>query len=213
MKEIVNPVERHPAGQGIFPVWDKQSRILLVGSMTAADGLKKGFYYSSARNQLWELLDFCLGLDGQKENSFLALKNDLKSNYEKFDREKISKAEFETEKTKIREKFANLLKKYKIAMCDVFESCFFNNNSSLDCEMILNNDKYPFKTYKDTLQKIVSNANIECVIVNSRFVENQFKKMKLEGDFVVHYVISPSPRRGSIESKKQEWKNLFDKFL
>jgi len=79
--------------------------------------------------------------------------------------------------------------------------------------MILNNDKYPFKTYKDTLQKIVSNANIECVIVNSRFVENQFKKMKLEGDFVVHYVISPSPRRGSIESKKQEWKNLFDKFL
>lgn len=209
MKEILNPTLRAPKTVGITPVWDENCKILILGSITAVDGMRKGFYYASARNQFWELLDCCLGNEVNEEGSFTFLKNVLRYNFEKYDSKEIEKAEFERNKALTREKFADKLLQNKIAICDVFEECYFNNNSSLDMDIILNNEKYPYKTNREVISHILSHSKIDKVIVNSRFVEDQFKKMNIEGDFELRYVVSPSPRKGKLDKKISQWKGVF----
>ena len=118
-------------------------------------------------------------------------------------------AEFVKNKKEIKNKFSSELLKRKIAICDVFCECYFNNNSSMDMDIILNNPQYPFKTSKDILQNIIDNSKIKTIVVNSRFVEKELKKLNLVGNFEVKYVISPSPRRGSINKKIENWKEVF----
>lgn len=207
MKIIENATLRNPSKLGIKPVWDENSKILIVGSMTATDGIKKGFFYASARNQLWQLLDLCLGLEG--ENSFSFLKNKLKVNCEDFDLHKMSQLQFENNKGAIRGDISQLLHENNIAMCDIFKECYFNRNSSLDSEIILNDLHYPYETNKETLQQIVDHARIEKVVVTSKFVEEWFKRLGIEGDFEICYVMSPSPRRGALEKKKESWLEVF----
>lgn len=205
MKEIINPILRCPKLAGIQPVYDKNCELLMLGSITATDGINKGFYYASNKNQLWQLLDLSLNT-----SCFSHLKHELKINYENFKRDKISNLQFEQQKELIKQRFSHELLTRKIAMCDVFTECYFNNNSSMDVDIILNNTNYPYKTSKETLQNILNNSNIKTIVVNSKFVETQLKKLKLVGDFVVKYVISPSPRRGSIDKKIDSWKQVFD---
>ena len=204
MKEIINPILRCPKLAGIQPIYDKNCELLMLGSITATDGMNKGFYYASNKNQLWQLLDLSLNT-----SCFSDLKHELKINYENFKRGKISNLKFEQQKELIKQKFSHELLTRKIAMCDVFTECYFNNNSSMDVDIILNNTNYPYKTSKETLQNILNNSNIKTIVVNSKFVETQLKKLKLVGDFVVKYVISPSPRRGSIDKKIDSWKQVF----
>lgn len=205
MKEIINPILRCPKLAGIQPIYDKNCELLMLGSITATDGMNKGFYYASNKNQLWQLLDLSLNT-----SCFSDLKHELKINYENFKRDKISNLQFEQQKELIKQRFSHELLTRKIAMCDVFTECYFNNNSSMDVDIILNNTNYPYKTSKETLQNILNNSNIKTIVVNSKFVEIQLKKLKLVGDFVVKYVISPSPRRGSIDKKIDSWKQVFD---
>lgn len=205
MKEIINPILRCPKLAGIQPIHDKNCELLMLGSITATDGMNKGFYYASNKNQLWQLLDLSLNT-----SCFSDLKHELKINYENFKRDKISNLQFEQQKELIKQRFSHELLTRKIAMCDVFTECYFNNNSSMDVDIILNNTNYPYKTSKETLQNILNNSNIKTIVVNSKFVETQLKKLKLVGDFVVKYVISPSPRRGSIDKKIDSWKQVFD---
>lgn len=205
MKEIINPILRCPKLAGIQPIYDKNCELLMLGSITATDGMNKGFYYASNKNQMWQLLDLSLNTA-----CFSDLKHELKINYENFKRDKISNLQFEQQKELIKQRFSHELLTRKIAMCDVFTECYFNNNSSMDVDIILNNTNYPYKTSKETLQNILNNSNIKTIVVNSKFVETQLKKLKLVGDFVVKYVISPSPRRGSIDKKIDSWKQVFD---
>lgn len=202
-KDINNPTFRNPRAENILPVWDSNCEILMVGSITAKDGMDKGFYYASARNQLWELLDYALNI---KTDTFSQLKNKLIKNHNNFKMQTISDKEFDDNKSVIKTDFAKKLLENRIAMCDVFESCYFNGNGSLDQDIILNDERYPIKTYKDLLTQIISSSKIKKVIVNSRFVEMQFKKMNIPGDYITYYVVSPSPRRGSIDKKREEWK-------
>lgn len=204
MKEIINPVFRCPKNAGIVPVFNKDCEILILGSITAVDGMKKGFYYASNKNQLWSLLDLCLNT-----NCFSKLKNDLKINYDNFKLNKISKIEFDKQKDIIKTEFSKELLNRKIAICDVFTECYFNNNSSMDIDIILNNENYPYKTSKEILQNILDNSKIKTIVVNSKFVESQLKKLNLSGNFDIKYVISPSPRRGSIDKKIDNWKQVF----
>ena len=206
-KVYSNVVFRNPRAEEICPVWNNDCKILMVGSITAKDGMLKGFYYASQKNQLWQLLDLSLNLEN--ENSFMFLKNKLKENYDFFAAEKISENEFKNNRKNIRKQFADKLLFHNIAMCDVFRECYFNNNSSMDTDIILNDENYPIKTCRDDLEQILKNSKIKTVIVNSKFVEKQFKKLNLEGDFEIKYAISPSPRRGSIDSKISVWKELF----
>jgi len=207
-KQVVNPVIREPAKNGILPVWDNNSEILMLGSITATDGIKKGFYYASERNQLWTLLDIVL-----ETNCFSTLKNKLKQNYESYRDGLISQNNYEQNKCSIRDEFARELKSRKIAICDVLVSCYFNNNSSLDNDIILNNADYPAISNAETIKNIIENSHIKYVVVNSRFVERQFLKMNIKGDFEVKYVISPSPRKGSIDSKLSSWQSVFGEVL
>lgn len=204
MKELINVTFRRPSDEGILPVWDEHSKVLILGSITAIDGMNKGFYYASYRNQLWELLDYCMG-----GNVYSNLKNELKVNYDNFSSNKITKEEFIFNKGKIKEKFSKALLDNNIAICDVFTECYFNNNSSLDQDIILNNSNYPFKTSKDIIENILNNSRIKTIIVNSKFVEKVFLKMGIEGNYDVKYVMSPSPRRGVIEKKKKSWEEAF----
>lgn len=208
MKEIINPVFRRPKDYGISPVFDDNCEILILGSITALDGINKGFYYASNKNQLWQLLDLCLNT-----NCFSNLKNELKINFDNFKFHKINDDEFLENKKVIREKFSAELLKRKIAICDVFSECYFNNNSSMDIDIILNNNNYPYKTSKEILQNIINNSKIKTIVVNSRFVEKEFYKLKINGNFNVEYVISPSPRRGCVDKKIECWKNVFNKIL
>lgn len=202
-KQIINPILRQPFINGIEPIWNCDSKILMLGSITATDGVKKGFYYASQRNQFWQLLDCIL-----KTSCFSDLKEQLKVNFDNYKNGLIDVYCFETNKAKIRQVFSDELIKRKIAICDVFLQCYFNNNSSLDNDIILNNSLYPVITNKETIKKIIDNSQIKYVVVNSRFVQNQFKKMNINGDFEVKYVISPSPRKGSIDSKISSWKSV-----
>lgn len=209
MKEIIKPVLREPYNVGIKPVWNSESRVLILGSITATDGINKGFYYASNKNQLWELLDYCLGFNDGRKDSFLNYKNMLKQNYDDFKTGLISKNQFEENKQLIIKKFSGLLKNHGIAICDVFKQCYFNNGSSLDCDIILNNSAYPYVTNRETIEHIIDNSKIETVVVNSRFVETQFKKLNIGGNYKIEYVISPSPRRGAIKTKINNWKQVF----
>lgn len=205
MKKYRNVVFRKPVDEGIVPVWNENSKILMLGSITAVDGMNKGFYYSSGRNQLWELLDYSLNID-----VFMRLKNQLKDNYDLFRNNKITKDEFFSNRSNVKNQFSKVLLDNNIAMCDVFTECYFNNNSSMDVDIILNNKEYPYKTSKEIIQNIIDNSKVKLVIVNSKFVEKMFYKMNIKGDFEVKYVISPSPRRGTIEKKKEFWKDVFN---
>lgn len=202
--EIVNPTFRCPADKGIKPVWNKDCEILMLGSITAVDGMRKGFYYASERNQFWALMDYSLG-----KNEFMPLKEELKNNYLAFKNQEISLEIFEQTRQMIAEKFSDALLRNKIAICDVFSECYFNNNSSLDDDIILNNSNYPAKYSKEILEEILHNSDIKTVVANSIFVEKQFKKMNIHGDFSVIKVMSPSPRSGKIEKKYDSWKSVF----
>lgn len=205
MKEIINPAYRNPKEVGILPIYDKNCEILILGSITSLDGINKGFNYASSKNQLWQLLDLCLNT-----NCFCNLKNQLKLNYENFKNNTINEKDFLKTRKIIQESFKNELLNRNLAVCDIFSECYFNNNSSMDIDIILNNDKYPYKTNKDILQYIIDNTNIKTIIVTSKFVENQLKRFNLNGNFNVEYVISPSPRRGGINKKIEIWKQVFD---
>jgi len=85
MKEYKNVVFRRPKDEGIVPVWDEKCKILMLGSITAIDGMNKGFYYASYKNQLWELLDYSMNTD-----IFMKLKNELKDNYESYKNNEIT---------------------------------------------------------------------------------------------------------------------------
>lgn len=196
---------REPKSVDISPVWDKNSKILFLGSITAIDGMNKGFYYASGRNQFWKILDYVFFDD---ESYFKTLQDKLKINYEDFIDKKITEKEFKENRILIQNEFKELLLKNNIAICDVFENCYFKNNTSLDSDIILKDEKYGPKLNDKIIQEIVSNSQIDKVVTNSVFVSNVFKKMNIKGDYKLIEVISPSTsRRVRLDIKKEEWKN------
>lgn len=205
MKQIINPTLRQPKIAGISPVWNEDCKLLILGSITSIDGMKKGFYYASERNQLWQLVDISLGLNSKSENSFMFLKNLLKENYINFANNKIDFDMFQANKIAVQNQFSKKLLENHIAICDVFEECFFNNNSSLDQDIMLNSTNYPCKNNKDAIEYILKNSRISTVLVNSRFVETEFNKMNIGKRLQVCYVESPSPRKGKIDKKIESW--------
>lgn len=202
MKQITCPVFRDPANNGITPVWDKNCKVLLLGSVTASDGMRKGFYYGSIYNQLWELLDKSLNT-----TCFIKLKNQLNENYIAYSEKQKDERTFFEDRAFISNEFKKELLSRGIAMCDVFKTCYANCGSSLDQDIILNNPEYPVTTYHDELEYFLNNSSITTVIANSQFVVKQFEKMNIKGNFEVVYVPSPSPRKGAIDTKIDAWKD------
>ena len=205
--KIIKPILRAPAKDGIKPVWDKDCEVLIIGSITSVDGMKMGFLYGSRSNQFWQLLDYCLSIDPNSTESFSYLKKLLVDNYKKTENRQI----LEENKEKIRTMFCKQLLKHHIAICDVFEECFFNGNGSADNDIILNNSNFPFKTYKNLLTKIINSSNIKKVIVNSNFVEKQFLSMNISGNYTLENVPTPVQRYMRMEEKQKIWSEVFNK--
>lgn len=91
------------------------SKILMLGSITATDGMRKGFYYASQRNQFWQLLDCVLGT-----TCFSDLKDQLKNNYDNYKNGLIDFDTFEENKNKIKETMAFEIKTNAIEEFEIF---------------------------------------------------------------------------------------------
>lgn len=204
-KIIENAVLRNPASEGIAPIWNKDCKVLMIGSITSVDGMKMGFLYGSRFNQFWQLIDYCLGIDTASESSFSALKRALVDNY----KNAPSKDILEANKIKIREQFKSRLLSHHIAMCDIFKSCYFNGGGSADSDIILGDNSYPAVTYKDLLTEIINSSKVDTVIVNSSFVEKHFLDMNIPGDYKLKKVPTPVQRFKKLEEKQKLWKDAF----
>ena len=73
---------REPRKLNIKPVWNSESKILMVGSITSIDGMKCGYYYSSRYNSFWKLLDFVV-LSKKEGYTFDELETLFKTDNEK----------------------------------------------------------------------------------------------------------------------------------
>ncbi len=65
---------------GFKPVYDKNSRILILGSFPSEKSLEKKFYYSHKNNIFWKLLGEILGEKNLKEKTIKEKKNFLLKN-------------------------------------------------------------------------------------------------------------------------------------
>ena len=111
------------------PIFDKNSRVLILGSFPSKPSIEKGFYYSSGSNRLWGILDRLF-------------------NKPKIDLAKRSKDE----------KIA-FLKAHKIALYDIWGYCYKAFDNSKDKDIIADKSKKAdlseiLKTAK--IQKIVT---------------------------------------------------------
>lgn len=205
--KIINPIKRDIKDVGVTAVWDRRSTVLFVGSMMSRGGQETGFFYGSPPNQFWELLD--LALDLPETDAFLPLKKELLANYKAYHTGTIPQTAFEARRKDLQERFIAKLLNCGIAVCDILQSCYCNNGGSSDTDIILSDpEHYPYVTNEPILREILATAPIKKVIVTSRFVEKQFLKLQIEGDYTVQYAVSPSPRRGTIDEKKEMWKGL-----
>ena len=218
---------RAPLELGIKPVWNSESKILMVGSITSIDGMKSGYYYSSRYNSFWKLLDFVVlskrkNLDFERleklfvedKNQFVfsllkqRLNENFKNNYDKdIDLFKKNLKEIQSE-------FECELLKSNIAICDIFKSCYAKRGSSLDSDIVLNDSKLPYQTYKETLNDIIEKSKVSVVVPNSKFVNSWLEKFEINKKQKVKIVQTVSPsatRRLKLSVKFEDWKTkLFD---
>ncbi|MGI6348784.1 MAG: DNA-deoxyinosine glycosylase [Eubacteriaceae bacterium] len=61
--------------QGFGPIYDRESRILILGTTPSVASVKQGFYYGHSRNVFWramaEIFDECIGQSKEEKIAFL----------------------------------------------------------------------------------------------------------------------------------------------
>lgn len=213
-------IQRCPLTKGIKPVFNDNSKVLMIGSITARDGIEKGYYYGSRWNSFWKLLDYVIlfkenGYDfhalekkfHKTENTFVFsnLKEQLNQNYKNnYENHGLFLANLK----EIQKKFEQELINRGIAICDIFKTCYVKNNSSLDSDILLNDrEHFPFETYGDVVRQIICNGNIKAIVCNSDFVLNWLGHLNVQSkDIPIIQVISPSTsRRLRLETKFNDW--------
>ena len=162
-------------------VYDGNAKILIMGSIPSAGGVKFGFFYMSKVNKFWEYLTKTLCTD-----NFVELANQYRDNHDKPTCERY------------KEQVKQALYKNHIALFDVIESC--ERVGSAD-NQILSSTNNSFDSIK---QILVDNPNIKKIIVNSYEVEKRLKqilgkngldevKTLLKTDNPIIRILSPSP--------------------
>lgn len=219
---------RDPVSFNIKPVWNENSKILMLGSITSIDGLKSGFYYSSRWNSFWKLLDFVilskkenltfddlekLFLVDNKKFIFTTLKRKLNENY----KQNYNKNHqiFNENLKIIQDEFNQALLNSNIAICDIFKSCYAKTGSSFDSDIVLDNKDFPFETYKDEIKNIITKSKVKIIIPNSNFVKMWLNSFDiLPDDVKVVQVTSPSAsRRLKLSVKFDDWKEKLSPYL
>lgn len=223
MQNITKEIDlREPRKLNIKPVWNSESKILMVGSITSIDGMKCGYYYSSRYNSFWKLLDFVV-LSKKEGYTFDELETLFKTDNEKFKfnslklrlnqnyRNNFNNDElFKSNLKEIQTEFENALLQNNIAICDIFQSVYAKKGSSLDSDLILNDKNYPFETYETTINKIIKDSKVNIVVPNSDFVKSWLFKFKVNENQKVKIVQVASPssaRRLKLSVKFEDWKN------
>lgn len=219
-----NCIFRCPFSMGIKPVFDSNSKILMVGSLTTRAGMERGFYYASGQNFLWEWIDNCFD-----KKVYQSLKEELKDNYHTY---KLSQKLKNIEKKQVRQntyyeniktiqnKFNIELNNDHIAMCDIFKFCYAVDDSSEDSKIAKKNGiDHQDGTMKDEIKSILESTKISTIFVNSKNVKNWFEQFgfDLEKQFGRHIdlvqLTTPSGilRRTkggnqNVVNAKEEWK-------
>ncbi len=189
---------------GFNAVYDGKAKILIMGTIPSAGGVKYGFFYMSKVNKFWEYLTKTLNT-----NNF----NELANNYRKYHNTEDCE--------KYKDLVKNALYENNIALFDVIDSC--DRIGSADNQIISSKNNSA-----DSIIKILQdNPNIKMIFLNSFEVEKRFKQImgkegiktiqKIMGTTETPYIriLSPSPmcrRTHSEQEILENWK-IIKKYL
>lgn len=146
------------------PLYDKDSKILILGSFPSVKSREQMFFYGHPQNRFWKVI---AGI---------------------FD---------EQVPASIPEKKA-LLKKHRIALWDVINSCDIKGSSDSSITNVIAND----------LSEILSAADIHTIIVNGKTAEkfyNKYTRDRIEHEAVCMPSTSPANAAWNLERLKEVW--------
>ena len=133
-------------------VYDGNAKILMMGTIPSAGGVKYGFFYMSKVNKFWEYLTKTL-----KTDNFVQLAEDYRKHYNTEQCEEY------------KEKVKNALYKNHIALYDVINTC--ERTGSADNEIVSSTNN----SFESIKKIILDNPSIKMIFVNSIEVEKRLK--------------------------------------
>ena len=184
---------------GFQPIYDENSKVLIVGTHPSPDGYKKGMFYSSKFNSFWRILDSVLN------TNFC---------------ESINKLVPDADNSEIINEIKQKLYTNKIAICDAIKECdgggtdtqikTIIENSKIETILCTSGDakKYFIRIFNDNKNAITKNA--------IQSLQEYMGNLKIE-EPIIEKLLSPSPmlkRCGITDEQRQaQWKKLFTKAL
>lgn len=129
----------------------KNANIIIVGTLTPANGMNNGYYYSSDRNRVYGLIDYCFDTE---DNGLANLKRQLK---------------LPLQKEEILRQIKDNLFEHKIAFLDIINQAVRKKGSSLDDDITQYTLDFESFAYCDNNQKFVctsKNAKIGLERIN-----------------------------------------------
>lgn len=144
----------------IPPFYNKDSKVLILGSLPSEISRKEKFYYANPQNRFWQVLEKI------------------------FEEKIIDKKSF--------------LKKKKIAMWDVINSCDIESSSDASISNVVVND----------LNLILQNANIKIIFVTGNTAYKYFKKFYK--DLNIPAIKLPSPSSANARFSLDDLTKFYD---
>lgn len=130
----------------------ENAKIIIVGTITPENGMNNGYYYSSDRNKVYGLIDYCFSTE---ENGLVILKRQLRQ---------------ANEKSEIIKKIKNYLFEHKIAFLDIINKAIRKIGSSLDDDIVEYTFDFESFKYCNNNQKFV------CTSKNAKIGLEKIKK-------------------------------------
>lgn len=146
--ELVNSLNKEHFVKNLV----QNANIIIVGTLTPANGMNNGYYYSSDRNRVYGLIDYCFNTE---DNGLAKLKKQLKQT---------------TQKTEVLKQIKEYLSKHKIAFLDIINQAVRKKGSSLDDDITQYTLDFESFAYCSNNQKFV------CTSKNAQIGLEKIKK-------------------------------------
>lgn len=140
--------------QSFDAVYDGNAKVLMMGTIPSAGGVKYGFFYMSKVNYFWQYLTQTLQTD-----DFVALANAYRNAYNT------------PQANECKQNVKNALYKNHIALYDVINNC--ERTGSADNEIVASQNNSAQSIFKI----IQDNPSIKMIFLNSYEVEKRFKQI------------------------------------
>lgn len=164
------------------PIYDKNSKILILGSIPSVKSLENNFYYMHPRNHFWKILD---AVFYNAQPTFIVLVEKYRSNKSNENREAIKQ----------------LLLDNQIALFDVINKC--EGKGSLD----INIDKNSIYTNKNKIENILK--IVDKIYLNGEKAYSLFIKMFPQlKEVAIKLPSTSSANTMSFEQKLEEWNKV-----